>query len=111
MNIREAKPDDAPMIISFQQSMALETEGMELDDTVIGPGVRSVFNAPEKGKYYIAEEDGKLIASLMITREWSDWRNTWVWWFQSVYVIPAARRKGVFRKMYQYIKELAIEIS
>ncbi len=107
--IRDAKRDDAGKIISFQEKMAMETEGMTLDHETITMGVNAVFDNPEKGKYYVAEKEGIIIASLMITSEWSDWRNSWVWWFQSVYVLPGERRNGVFRKMYEYIRELANE--
>lgn len=109
MKIREAKPNDADAIISFQQKMALETEEMELDYSTISAGVKAVFDDPAKGKYYVAEENAKVQASLMITPEWSDWRNAMVWWFQSVYVLPEARRKGIFKRMYDFIKSRAIE--
>src|SRR5512133_4332608 len=102
--IRKATPADAPAIISFQQAMALETEGLELKTDIITPGVRAVFDDPGKGEYYVAEDQGKVVASLMITYEWSDWRNANVWWFQSVYVMPDYRRTGIFRSMFQHIK-------
>lgn len=109
MEIRKAIREDASTIIGFQQNMAMETEGMKLDDSIIGPGVRSVFDDPSKGIYFVAEENSNVIASLMMTYEWSDWRNSNIWWFQSVYVLPEYRRMGVFRKMYEYIKSLAQE--
>jgi ribosomal protein S18 acetylase RimI-like enzyme len=65
----------------------------------------AVFEKPARGEYWVAEENGNVIASLLITYEWSDWRNTNVWWFQSVYVLPDFRRKGVFRSMYNHIKK------
>lgn len=107
--IRKAVPSDAPSIIDFQLSMAWETENMKLVHEIVTKGVDAVFNDLSKGQYYVAEADGKVIASLLITYEWSDWRNCNVWWFQSVYVIPEFRRKGVFRKMYSYIRELAVQ--
>jgi len=109
--IRKAVPSDAPSIIDFQLSMAWETENMKLVHEIVTKGVDAVFNDHSKGQYYVAEADGKVIASLLITYEWSDWRNCNVWWFQSVYVIPEFRRKGVFRKMYSYIRELAVQQS
>ena len=109
--IRKAVPSDAPSIIDFQLSMAWETENMKLVHEIVTKGVDAVFNDLSKGQYYVAEADGKVIASLLITYEWSDWRNCNVWWFQSVYVIPEFRRKGVFRKMYSYIRELAVQQS
>jgi ribosomal protein S18 acetylase RimI-like enzyme len=105
ITIRTATPDDAPAIISFQQAMAMETEGMELKSDLISRGVMAVFHDPNKGQYYVAEELGRVVASLMITFEWSDWRNANIWWFQSVYVIPDYRRMGIFRLMYEHVKK------
>jgi GNAT superfamily N-acetyltransferase len=105
--IRKAVPDDAEKIISFQLAMAMETEDMTLDTIIVKKGVNAVFSSPGKGMYYVAEDKGEIVASLLITYEWSDWRNTDVWWFQSVYVIPSYRRKGIFRMMYAHIKQEA----
>jgi GNAT superfamily N-acetyltransferase len=102
--IRKASPEDASTIIDFQQKMAWETEEMLLIPEIVEKGVNAVFSVPARGQYWVAESDGKVIASLLITFEWSDWRNSDVWWFQSVYVLPEFRRKGIFRSMYQYIK-------
>lgn len=109
MKIRVAKKEDAASIIDFQQKMAMETEGIELDHATIYNGVRAVFEDSSKGTYYVAESDNKVVASLLITPEWSDWRNSYIWWFQSVYVIPGYRRKGIFREMYDYIKKEALK--
>ncbi len=105
ITIRRATPDDATSIIAFQQAMALETEGVELKSDVVTRGVMAVFSDGNKGDYYVAEENGAVVASLMITYEWSDWRNANIWWFQSVYVIPSYRRLGVFRMMYDRVKK------
>jgi len=107
IKIRKANPEDASVIIDFQQKMAWETEQLKLVPEKIINGVKAVFNQPVKGHYWVADDDGKVIASLLITYEWSDWRNTDVWWIQSVYVLPEFRRKGVFRKMYSSIKDAA----
>jgi GNAT superfamily N-acetyltransferase len=109
MHVRKAVPNDSPLIIDFQQKMAWETEKLKLDPETVNEGVNAVFNDNSRGQYYVAEDNGKLIASLLITYEWSDWRNCNVWWFQSVYVLPEYRRKGVFRQMYSYIRLLAEE--
>lgn len=109
ITIRKAIPDDAPAIISFQQAMAMETEGMELKSDLITRGVMAVFRDSNKGQYYVAEAMGHVVASLMITFEWSDWRNASIWWFQSVYVIPEYRRKGIFRMMYNFVKKEGME--
>ena len=105
ITIRKAEPTDATVIAEFQVKMAWETESYKLDPETVTKGVDAVFKDPSKGKYYVADSDGKVIASLLITFEWSDWRNTNVWWIQSVYVLPEFRRKGVFRSMYSVIKE------
>jgi GNAT superfamily N-acetyltransferase len=103
IKIRKAVSADAQAITEFQQKMAWETEKLMLGDETITKGVDAVFDDPSKGQYYVAEDNGKVIASLLITHEWSDWRNRNVWWFQSVYVLPAYRRHGVFRSMYNFI--------
>ena len=107
LTIRKATPEDAAVIIDFQQKMAWETEQMTLVPGTINKGVNAVFADPSRGQYWIAEEKGSVVASLLITYEWSDWRNSNVWWFQSVYVLPALRRTGIFRSMYKYIKNEA----
>ncbi len=107
ITIRKATPGDAGEIIDFQQKMAWETEQMTLVPEIINKGVNAVFAEPARGQYWVAEEEGKVIASLLITYEWSDWRNSNVWWFQSVYVLPDFRRTGIFRSMYLYIKNEA----
>jgi GNAT superfamily N-acetyltransferase len=107
--IRTANSSDAPSIIDFQVKMAWETEQFELNPETVSAGVQAVFEDPSRGRYYVAEDSGEVVASLLITNEWSDWRNCNVWWFQSVFVIPSYRRQGVFRKMYQYIRSLAEE--
>jgi GNAT superfamily N-acetyltransferase len=105
--IRKANQSDAPFIADFQIKMAWETERMNLDPDVVIKGVKAVFEDPSRGKYYVAETTGRIVASLLITFEWSDWRNCNVWWFQSVYVVPEFRRQGIFRSMYAHIKDIA----
>lgn len=107
ITIRKAVQQDSEKIISFQLAMASETEDLSLDKTIVTKGVSGVFESPGRGQYYIAGDSGEVVASLLITYEWSDWRNTDVWWFQSVYVIPPYRRKGIFRMMYSYVKQEA----
>ena len=111
MEFREANENEYKVIAGFQQKMAFETENYHLDiDTVI-KGVQAVFNDASKGKYYIVEEDEKVIASLLTTFEWSDWRNSRVIWIQSVYVLPKYRKSGVFKLMYSEVKKLVINNS
>ena len=109
ITIRKAIPSDSSSIIDFQLKMALETEELKLDQIVVTKGVDSVFEDHNRGQYYIAEDNGDIVASLLITNEWSDWRNSNVWWFQSVYVKPGFRRQGIFRMMYNFIRDLAEE--
>src|SRR5512133_1323571 len=105
INIRRATTEDADAIIDFQQAMAWETEQMTLNPETLRSGVTSVFRNVVCGQYWVAEDDGIVIASLLITYEWSDWRNANVWWFQSVYVLPGWRRKGIFRAMYRRVRD------
>jgi len=108
-SIRKATSSDASPIIDFQLKMAWETEQMTLRQETVTKGVNAVFADPSRGQYYVADAGGQVVASLLITYEWSDWRNCNVWWFQSVYVLPEFRRQGIFRKMYTFIKDQAIE--
>lgn len=103
---REAVPHDAEAIIEFQLAMARETEELELDRPTLTRGVHALFADPALGRYYIAEAGGRAVASLMITYEWSDWRNGMVWWIQSVYVVPEFRRRGVYAGLYQHVKSM-----
>ncbi len=103
ITIRKATPEDAAVIIDFQKKLAWETENLKLDPEIISKGVKAVFTVPSRGQYWVAEDEGKVVASLLITYEWSDWRNCSVWWFQSVYVLSSFRRTGIFRSMYQHI--------
>ncbi|MFK5857245.1 MAG: GNAT family N-acetyltransferase [Bacteroidota bacterium] len=105
IKIRLASKFDVPVISKFQIEMAKETENYDLDKDTVDKGVISVFRDPQKGKYYIATDEDKIIASLLITHEWSDWRNSWVYWIQSVYVITEKRGQGVFKMMYNHILE------
>jgi len=106
MRIRLATPADAGVLIEFNAAMALETEGKELLPDVIGAGVRSLLGDPAAGFYLLAEQD-RAVGSLMITKEWSDWRNGTFWWIQSVYVRPDFRRQGVYKSLYRHVQELA----
>ncbi len=109
ITIRLAEPTDRELIIAGNQKMALETESRTLDELTVTKGVDTVFADPTKGQYYIAEVDGKPAGQLMITTEWSDWRNRDFWWIQSVYILPEFRRNGVYSAMHRKIRELAQE--
>jgi ribosomal protein S18 acetylase RimI-like enzyme len=105
--IRKADFHDLETIVEFNKSMAMETESKKLNHTTITDGVRAIMTNPSLGFYLAAIFDGEIIGSLMITTEWSDWRNGMFWWIQSVYILPEYRRKGVYRKLYEYVKKLA----
>jgi ribosomal protein S18 acetylase RimI-like enzyme len=98
---------DAAMIADFNQRLAEESEGKKLAGHQIRPGVKALLSDPNLGRYFLAEIDGDVVGQLMITYEWSDWRNGLFWWIQSVYVDPAARRNGVFSTLYQHTTALA----
>ncbi len=106
ISYRDATRHDAAAIIDFQRAMARETEDLELDPEVVGRGVHGVFDDPTRGRYFVAARDGEVVASLMITPEWSDWRNGMVWWIQSVYVVPALRKQRVYAGLYEHVQRL-----
>jgi GNAT superfamily N-acetyltransferase len=105
--IRDARPDDWPVIVDFNLRMALETEHKKLDPARVTPGVRRVLADPALGRYFVAEHEGRIIGQLMITLEWSDWRNGMFWWLQSVFVDETWRGQGVFRGLYEHVERLA----
>jgi ribosomal protein S18 acetylase RimI-like enzyme len=109
MEIRLAAANDADALVIFNQSMAMETEGKTLDAGKIAAGVAAVFADEKKGFYVVAEQDARIVGGLMVTYEWSDWRNAWFWWIQSVYILPEARGTGLYRRMYDFVKERAVE--
>src|SRR2546423_795900 len=100
VSVRLATPDDAAIIADFNIRMAIETEGLALEPGIIFPGVRAVFDDRSCGQYFVAEIGKQVIGCLMITHEWSDWRNGDIWWIQSVYVHPDFRRRGAFSALY-----------
>lgn len=105
--IRRATPADAPTVVEFNRLLAEESEGKVLDPAVLSNGVQAALADPHKCRYFIAEDDGTIVGQTMITYEWSDWRNGWIWWIQSVYVRPEARKRGVFRALYEHIHQTA----
>ena len=110
-NISKAIAGDEAAIIGFQMAMAMETEGLALDKERVQQGVRAVMDDDSRGVYIVAKEGDTPVASLMVTREWSDWNNRWYWWVQSVYVMPQYRNKGVLRAMCLTNLEIAVKIS
>ena len=107
MEVRFATIEDADTIARFNQAMALETESKVLAEEVINTGVRTLMDNPRDGFYVVAVVEGVIAASLMVTSEWSDWRNGFFWWIQSVYVKKAFRRQGLYSAMYRFVKQEA----
>ena len=107
MTIRPASESDAAVIAEFNSLMAKETEGKSLSTERITKGVEAILNDSSKGLYFVAEEDAQVVGQLMITYEWSDWRNGNFWWIQSVYVMENCRGKGVFKSLYNHVMNLA----
>jgi ribosomal protein S18 acetylase RimI-like enzyme len=106
LRIRDATNADQAVIADFNSRLAEETEGKTLDQNLIGPGVAALLADPAKGRYWLAEVDNKVAGQIMVTYEWSDWRNGMLWWIQSVYVSSAFRRQGVFSAMYRHVQSL-----
>jgi GNAT superfamily N-acetyltransferase len=104
ISLRRAAEADAPVVAEFNARLARETESLELERARLEAGVRAVLADPGKGFYLVAERAGEVVGQLMITREWSDWRNGEFWWIQSVYVRADARNSGVFRLLYERIE-------
>ena len=109
MNIRPAQKEDAAALVEFNQAMALETEGKQLANEVLQSGVEAVFADDKKGFYVVAESENRIIGGLMVTHEWSDWRNAWFWWIQSVYILPDFRGQRIYSRLYDFVKEKARE--
>lgn len=107
VTIRQAKPGDRPLIAQFNALLALETENRTLDHLVVLKGVETVLSDSSKGAYYVADLDGAIVGQLMITYEWSDWRNGTFWWIQSVYVREEFRGRGIFKALYRHVEALA----
>ena len=106
--VRDAHPLDRPAIVAFNRALAQETESKELDPIVLTLGVEQALDAPERLRYWVAELDGRIVGQAAVSREWSDWRCGWIWWFQSVYVAPDARGRGVFRALHDRIRREAM---
>ena len=105
--IRRATVDDWAPVTEFNIAMAAETEHIALLPEVVAAGVMAVLDSPGREFYLVCQVGQLVVASLLITTEWSDWRNGTFWWLQSVYVRPEYRRRGIYRRMYQFVKELA----
>jgi len=107
VEIRPATHEDITILAEYNVALARETEGKELNLAVVTEGVRAVLDRPELGRYFVAELAGEPVGQLMITCEWSDWRNAAFWWIQSVYVRPDRRQHGVFRSLFRHVEATA----
>jgi len=107
MLIRKGEAKDLAALVAFNQAMAHETEGLQLDSAILEQGVATLLGTPAKGFYLVAEAEGEILGSLMVTFEWSDWRARDYYWIQSVYIRPQNRRQGIYRQLYQAVKDLA----
>jgi len=107
ITVRAATAADAEFLVRGNAAMALETEHLSLDLDRLRDGVHALFEQPGRGVYFIAEFDGQRAGQMMITYEWSDWRNGLFWWIQSVYIEPRFRSQGVFKATYRHVEDLA----
>ena len=108
LKVRMATLADLDVIVAGNLALAEESERLQLDVQTLRRGVGALLDASAPGQYWVAELDGKVVGQLLITFEWSDWRNAMVWWVQSVYVLPEARRHGAFRTLYDTARRAAI---
>lgn len=106
-SVRSARGGDLERLVSFNRAMALETEGKDLPVDVLERGMGRVLADRLRGRYFVAELGGEVVGGLMLTLEWSDWRDGWFWWIQSVYVEPSSRRRGVYRALYEHVLDQA----
>ncbi len=107
VTVRGALPGDRSTITTWNLALADESEDKGLDAATLDRGVSRVLEDPSLGRYFIAEIDGRAVGQMMLTYEWSDWRNGLFWWIQSVYVVPDARKAGVFTALYRHVESLA----
>jgi GNAT superfamily N-acetyltransferase len=107
--IRAATLSDVEALIEFNAALAQETEGKQLDRDILRAGLKAILGDPALGFYTVAECNRQVVGSVMITKEWSDWRNGVFWWIQSVYVAHDYRRQGIYRSLFQHLLKLAEE--
>ncbi len=104
LRVRLARADDARVIAEFNRAMARETEDLKLVSRTVNDGVMAVLTDPARGFYVVGERAGRVIGMLLVTYEWSDWRNGEFWWIQSVYVVPQDRGRGIYRALYDFAR-------
>ena len=106
-DIRPATLADAEKITEFNVEMALESENLRLDPDTVRRGVEKSLSDPLKGRYYLVRQGGDVLGQIRVTLEWSDWNDSHYWWIQNVYVVPRARRRGVYRALHHHVRNLA----
>jgi len=111
ISIRPAEHTDVDQIVDFNCRLALESEDIQLDDQTVAVGVRGIIANPDRGRYWLAEQDGTVCGQCLVTVEPSDWNAGSYWWLQSVYVDSSHRRSGVFRALWQCVLEAATVAS
>ncbi len=109
VKVREAFQNEIQTIARLQEYLALETEGLKLDTTIVREGVEAVFKDSSKGAYYMAEKDKAIAGTMLTTYEWSDWRNCDFIWIQSLYILPEFRNSGIFKTMYGYVQDIVLQ--
>ncbi|XGW00469.1 MAG: GNAT family N-acetyltransferase [Leptolyngbya sp. BL-A-14] len=109
LTIRNANPEDLDTIVRFNLALVEEARGKELAPTTLQKGVQAVLNDRDRGFYTLAEVDNQVVAAVLVTFEWSDFSNAWFWWLQDVYVEPDYRQQGIFRTLYQHLKDQATQ--
>jgi ribosomal protein S18 acetylase RimI-like enzyme len=105
--IRAAVPADLEALVAGNMALAEETERLRLEVETLRDGIRALLDSRAPGRYWVAEQDGRSVGQLLITFEWSDWRNRMIWWIQSVYVAPESRGHGIFRELYDTVRREA----
>ncbi len=107
VEVTTARPEDVDAIVRMNVLLADESEGRTLDEAVVRAGVAAALADAKKGTYYLARREGRVVGQALVTTEWSDWRDGWFWWLQSVYVSREERRRGVFKALYRHIAHAA----
>lgn len=108
LTIRAARTTDVDVIAEFNRLLASESEGRDLDSDTLARGVAALLSDSHRGQYWIAEAgDREPVGQCLVTTEWSDWTNGRYWWFQSVYVVPEWRGRGVFRALWDHVESSA----
>jgi GNAT superfamily N-acetyltransferase len=110
IDCRRATIDDLSYLVDGNRSIAKETEGLELSEAKLRPGIAAILDDQNKGIYWVACLEKQVVGQILVTYEWSDWRNGQIWWIQSVYVWPDARRQGVFKALLDHVTHQARDL-